>query len=1165
MAYKKYKHGGPHDPDLAKVKKGLKYVESSNGLQMTNPKSSATGFYGQLYNAEELQYMSYLDGVNRQSFASDTTLQNKLFEDRYYGNIPKVPGLKGNAEDLRIEYQPQLAKKGIPFNYTDDEISALSNLLGRQGTREYLGYVLRDGRSLADVFPKIYGPDPEAPNKTPEKYLESYRKGRDLKYGGQVRSYGNGGPTDPPTDPPTNPLNPYDITQTDLTSFENVNQNQLRYMNSPVYLDRLRAEGVTNPEEIRDSRINNINNTIIQTNPNDITGATPVPFNNKGQYGVNFGRDLQDVKELYPGTTARGVYSHELSHIAGGNNNPDAIAPLSEGATRQLQSTNINWQNAPWQDAEGYKAGGYGYDPFYAMTDQRKLNSWKNEYPDMGLPPGTDYWDENTNSFVKLSPGGTSKIYGRPEMRSGRFNMETGSWDEDTYYVPEGYPKKEAQKYLDYLTEVEQLPKDQKAYVNNLRYKGGDPNNKETKWWKKTIGKGREGNIHDMRWFTKADGTNIMDDVEWKTIKDRGSKLFLRGEEYESPPMSQGKWADNLPLEGAETGRYKVLTDSHYGSAGEAKADLDGIRDFRETNYNFKREEETTPENWKQFIKDYKKSGIKDITIERTLEQYNEEDIIKNLNTIAMEQQGDFSTIAKYGGNMKQYKKGGRSGLWANIHAKRNRIKAGSKERMRKPGSKGAPTAAALKRSQATYGGMLPEYGLGGFLKGALSGVAGSVPIVGGMLQNAIGVDPNDQSSQAGQMFGGIGSMLFNPMGGAGKAMNAFAEDGGEFMPEVDYEAEGGEVIVGDVKVNRAYNGGTMKSYKGGGMHLLSGPKHSEGGMGIMQFGGESSYVFSDSRDLKVPKEFGKFNTFADAAKSRSKSLEDIAEMRMGGESYDKKTADLMEPLAMVEFENLFNAQEDFKEQNNIGNPTRTAQFGEEFEPNPTLMGGAPSLGGSLFPAGYGESQGLNATYGSGMNLPGVSSPKLKEDKSKLPWQLYAANALPGVFNMAKGAFGTAPTLELEREEKQDYRNFQPLMDTYLRGQGRSLALGRAGLEGSGATGSQIRAGYQAMNSGSQSQMGQFMNQLSPQIEESRRGTDTFNQGVMSRNDQKTLMEDEFAMQNNPANSFSTGLGQLINAGTNLYMDNLKSNNMGTQMYGMFGDFLGGRNKGQRS
>jgi phosphopantetheine adenylyltransferase len=41
-----------------------------------------------------------------------------------------------------------------------------------------------------------------------------------------------------------------------------------------------------------------------------------------------------------------------------------------------------------------------------------------------------------------------------------------------------------------------------------------------------------------------------------------------------------------------------------------------------------------------------------------------------------------------------------KQGLWANIHAKRQRIKAGSGEHMRKPGSKGAPTASGLKSAQ---------------------------------------------------------------------------------------------------------------------------------------------------------------------------------------------------------------------------------------------------------------------------------------------------------------------------------------------------------------------------------------------------------------------------------------------------------------------------------
>ena len=41
-------------------------------------------------------------------------------------------------------------------------------------------------------------------------------------------------------------------------------------------------------------------------------------------------------------------------------------------------------------------------------------------------------------------------------------------------------------------------------------------------------------------------------------------------------------------------------------------------------------------------------------------------------------------------------------GLYANIHAKRKRIKAGSNEKMRKKGTKGAPTAKQFKRAAKT-------------------------------------------------------------------------------------------------------------------------------------------------------------------------------------------------------------------------------------------------------------------------------------------------------------------------------------------------------------------------------------------------------------------------------------------------------------------------------
>jgi hypothetical protein len=41
-------------------------------------------------------------------------------------------------------------------------------------------------------------------------------------------------------------------------------------------------------------------------------------------------------------------------------------------------------------------------------------------------------------------------------------------------------------------------------------------------------------------------------------------------------------------------------------------------------------------------------------------------------------------------------------GLYANIHAKRKRIAAGSGEKMRKPGTAGAPTAKQFKQAAKT-------------------------------------------------------------------------------------------------------------------------------------------------------------------------------------------------------------------------------------------------------------------------------------------------------------------------------------------------------------------------------------------------------------------------------------------------------------------------------
>jgi hypothetical protein len=75
---------------------------------------------------------------------------------------------------------------------------------------------------------------------------------------------------------------------------------------------------------------------------------------------------------------------------------------------------------------------------------------------------------------------------------------------------------------------------------------------------------------------------------------------------------------------------------------------------------------------------------------------------------------GNHEMVDKFVGSLKEFKHDNQKagdGLYANIHAKRERIAAGSGERMRKPGDAGAPTAdqfkQAAKTAKAQYGMMI--------------------------------------------------------------------------------------------------------------------------------------------------------------------------------------------------------------------------------------------------------------------------------------------------------------------------------------------------------------------------------------------------------------------------------------------------------------------------
>jgi hypothetical protein len=216
---------------------------------------------------------------------------------------------------------------------------------------------------------------------------------------------------------------------------------------------------------------------------------------------------------------------------------------------------------------------------------------------------------------------------------------------------------------------------------------------------------------------------------------------------------------------------------------------------------------------------------------------------------------------ARYGGamDMMDYGKGG---LYANIHAKRERIKAGSGETMRSPGDSGAPTTQAFKDSAETakmgMGGMM-EYGKGGYTvtrsddrKGKthkVTGPDGSVkyfgdPNMGERSESKYGKEAfyarHKSNLEGNPHFRAYARATWKDGGAYTDSDNAMYKGGGMHysdgvqMKSANAELEGDEIIMKnggkrDVKVN--------------------GPSHEQGGVPMKLEKGD--YVWSDH--LKDP------------------------------------------------------------------------------------------------------------------------------------------------------------------------------------------------------------------------------------------------------------------------------------------------------------------------
>lgn len=165
---RKYQAGTPplFGIDSELLKSGIAGTESSGGIHMMNPGSTATGLYGQRFSEIRDSYPG-----TREEFSTNIAAQDSIFDRRLYQGLNDERSMMDNIQHMYETYPDQIAEKG----YSAEQVAGIINMLGRQGTRKYLGYVVRDKRDLAEVFPDTYGPNiPESQkNKTPDEYAQT--------------------------------------------------------------------------------------------------------------------------------------------------------------------------------------------------------------------------------------------------------------------------------------------------------------------------------------------------------------------------------------------------------------------------------------------------------------------------------------------------------------------------------------------------------------------------------------------------------------------------------------------------------------------------------------------------------------------------------------------------------------------------------------------------------------------------------------------------------------------------------------------------------------------------------------------------------------------------------------------------------------------------------
>ena len=128
----------------------------------------SSGLYGQDYSV--LKDTGIYDGT-LDEYKNDIEKQNEIFDNKINGVLNENSKSMGKAaKEIQYEY------RNLNVPYTQTEIAGLINFMGELNTKKFIEGTYRDGSSLDEMFPNLYGEDLESKSKTPYEFMRQFRE-----------------------------------------------------------------------------------------------------------------------------------------------------------------------------------------------------------------------------------------------------------------------------------------------------------------------------------------------------------------------------------------------------------------------------------------------------------------------------------------------------------------------------------------------------------------------------------------------------------------------------------------------------------------------------------------------------------------------------------------------------------------------------------------------------------------------------------------------------------------------------------------------------------------------------------------------------------------------------------------------------------------------------